>query len=177
LLLGATCAVAIAPTGYYCEGDRDLRALAVGYDGLPESKEALAAAIALAQQAGATLRLLTAADPQAFGGPAVTGYPVASFREDLWDDYQRQLDEALDSISSELRPSGGLVHGDAAAALAAETEKGIDLLFVGSRGYGSLLRVLLGSVSYALIKATPCPLVVVPRGARETDQQVASAGC
>ncbi len=38
------------------------------------------------------------------------------------------------------------------------------ILVVGSRGYGPLRRVLLGSVSTQLVKSAPCPVLVVPRG-------------
>ena len=40
----------------------------------------------------------------------------------------------------------------------------LDLLVVGSRGYGPLRAVLLGSVSSALVRSAQSPLVVVPRG-------------
>jgi len=37
---------------------------------------------------------------------------------------------------------------------------------VGSRGYGPLRRVLLGSVSTELIRTAPCPVIVHPRPAK-----------
>ncbi len=36
-----------------------------------------------------------------------------------------------------------------------------DLLVIGSRGIGGVRRLLLGSVSSALVQAAPCPVVVV----------------
>ena len=39
----------------------------------------------------------------------------------------------------------------------------LDLLVVGSRGYGPLRRTLVGSVSDELVRTAPCP-VLVPRG-------------
>ena len=47
----------------------------------------------------------------------------------------------------------------------------IDLLFVGSRGYGRFRGVLLGSVSAELIRSAPCPVVVVPRGVHRRRRQ------
>ena len=41
----------------------------------------------------------------------------------------------------------------------------LDLLVVGSGGYGPLRAVLLGSISSALVRSAKPPLVVVPRGA------------
>jgi nucleotide-binding universal stress UspA family protein len=44
------------------------------------------------------------------------------------------------------------------------------LLVLGSRGYGPLRRVLLGSVSTALVRSAPCPLIVTPRGMHDTSE-------
>ena len=40
---------------------------------------------------------------------------------------------------------------------------GVDLLCVGSRGYGAATRVLLGSVADELIVAAPVPLLIAAR--------------
>jgi nucleotide-binding universal stress UspA family protein len=55
------------------------------------------------------------------------------------------------------------LHGDPARALAEEAGKGIDLMVLGSRGYGPVGRVLLGGVSTALVRMAPCSLLIVPR--------------
>jgi nucleotide-binding universal stress UspA family protein len=50
-------------------------------------------------------------------------------------------------------------------------EAGADLLVAGSRGYGPVRRVLLGSVSTQLVHQAHCPVLVVPRpsgGAEES---------
>jgi hypothetical protein len=38
----------------------------------------------------------------------------------------------------------------------------IDLLFVGSRGYGPLHRALMGDVAGAVVREAGCPVVVTP---------------
>jgi nucleotide-binding universal stress UspA family protein len=43
-------------------------------------------------------------------------------------------------------------------------ERGVDLLVCGSRGYGPVRRVLLGTVSSALLRQASVPVLVVPRG-------------
>jgi nucleotide-binding universal stress UspA family protein len=43
-------------------------------------------------------------------------------------------------------------------------ERGIDLLVCGSRGYGPVRRVLLGTVSAALLRQASVPVLVTPRG-------------
>jgi nucleotide-binding universal stress UspA family protein len=54
--------------------------------------------------------------------------------------------------------------GDAVAELVRRT-RDADLAIVGSRGYGPLRSVLLGSVSAQLVREAACPVMVVPRGA------------
>lgn len=54
--------------------------------------------------------------------------------------------------------------GDPAEALAGRSRE-LDLLVVGSRGYGPLRHALLGGVSGELINTASCPILVVPRSA------------
>jgi len=39
---------------------------------------------------------------------------------------------------------------------------------IGWRAYGPLRRVLLGSVSTALVRSAPCPMIVHPRPTKAT---------
>ena len=50
----------------------------------------------------------------------------------------------------------------------------LDLLVVGSRGYGPLKRLTMGSTSAKLVRSAQCPVIVVPRGAREVQPELAS---
>ncbi|HEX7609452.1 MAG TPA: universal stress protein [Solirubrobacteraceae bacterium] len=61
-----------------------------------------------------------------------------------------------------------IVAGETVAALEKQSER-LDLLVLGSRGYGPLARVLLGSVSRKLANRAHCPVLVVPRGVRALD--------
>ena len=56
-----------------------------------------------------------------------------------------------------------MLHGPAAEALAEEA-KDLDLLILGSRGYGPVKGALLGSVSAKLMGSAPCAVLVLPRG-------------
>ena len=56
-----------------------------------------------------------------------------------------------------------MLEGDAATELAAASAE-LDLLVLGSRGYGSVRSALLGSVSRALVRSAACPVVVLPAG-------------
>lgn len=52
--------------------------------------------------------------------------------------------------------------GNAAAVLAGQTAE-LDLLVLGSRGYGPLRSVLLGTVSEATVAEAQSPVLIVPR--------------
>lgn len=165
LLHGAPCAVAVAPAGQR-ERDGTLNTIAVAIDGSASSREALAAAIALAQVTGASLRLLAVAvlTASAFGW----GYGVYDLDEPIEERYQGALDEAVAQVPAGVDHEELLLDGDPAAALAEACADGVDLLCMGSRGYGPLRRVLLGSVSARVVKDAPCAILATPRGANPT---------
>lgn len=157
LLHGAPVPVATAPRDYASRPHDGLRVVAVAYDGTEGSKAALAYAQSVALDSDAELDVLTVERPANPVGGALA-YTL-SLPEDV-DDIQRQ---ALRELDSSLRVRRRALDGETAAALADACEGDADLLVVGSRGYGTLDRVLLGSTSAALIRRSPCPVVVVPR--------------
>jgi nucleotide-binding universal stress UspA family protein len=167
LLHGAACPVAVAPRGWSAS-DAGLRVLAVGFDASPESRQALALATELAERASATVRVIgivqgTPTGAARGGDAGVSGDP--NVRRELRD----ALHEAVAELPSELRAQPVVAHGDAASELAAKAEEGVDLIVLGSRGYGPLRRVVLGSVSTELIRIAPCPVLVVPRAGSESE--------
>jgi nucleotide-binding universal stress UspA family protein len=71
---------------------------------------------------------------------------------------------------------GEMLRGEAGPALVAWANRSdVDLMVVGSRGYGPIRRVLLGSVTLKLMSEAPCPVLVVPRPT-EVDRAAAAAG-
>lgn len=56
--------------------------------------------------------------------------------------------------------------GDTADELA-DASTDLDLLVLGSRGYGPLRRVLLGGVCAKVMRSSACPVVVLPRGSEK----------
>jgi nucleotide-binding universal stress UspA family protein len=157
LLHGAPCPVVVAPRGYAEERHDPARRVAVAYDGTPEARAALHRAEAIAAPTGATIEILTVVAPPV-AMPGVVGYtPVDP------PDPDRLVAEAVDSIDSGLAATGRRLDGPPARTLAEACENGVDLLVAGSRGYGPVMRVLLGSVSTQLVHLAPCPVLVVPR--------------
>ena len=77
-----------------------------------------------------------------------------------------QLDQARMTIPDEIDAEAIVINDDPAEGIAASA-RSADLLILGSRAYGPVRRVLLGSVSSALIHSAPCPVIVHPHGADE----------
>jgi len=157
LLHGAPCPVVAAPRGYAAEAPASIRLIAVAYDGNPESKAALRRAEALARDTGAAIRVLTVVAPPV-ALPGVVGYTPA-----LPPEPEKILEEATGALDPQLTVDGRCLSGPVATTLAEACEDGVDLLLAGSRRYGPVTRVLLGSVSTGLIHKAPCPVMVVPR--------------
>jgi nucleotide-binding universal stress UspA family protein len=159
LLHGAPVPVATAPHGYADRANGALGTIAVAYDGDEGSQAALGYAAALARAAEAELDVLTVERPTAPVSGAIA-YTLA-LPQDV-DDIQRQ---ALAEVDPSIQIRRRVLEGPTAEALADACHEGVDLIVVGSRGYGTVERVLLGSTSAALIREAPCPVIVVPRPA------------
>lgn len=157
LLHGSPCPVAVAPKGYAEWGEGPPETIGVAYDGTPESKAALGYARRLAEDHDASVRVLTAVAPPV-ALPGVVGYtPVNPPRP------EQVVEEGVDALGPQLDADGTILEGPPAETLAQACEDGIDLLVTGSRGYGSVTQVLLGSVTGRLITIAPTPVLVVPR--------------
>jgi nucleotide-binding universal stress UspA family protein len=162
LLHGAPCEVSVATRGYASEEHGQFRTIAVAYDDTPESKAALKRAEAIARACRATIVLFTVAAPPAIV-PGAAGYTPA-----IPPEAGSIVTRAVKSVSEDLAATGRALAGVPAGAIADACEEvGADLLVAGSRGYGPVLRVLLGSVSTALVHRAPCPVLVVPRPKRD----------
>ncbi len=171
LIQGAPCAVAVAPRGFSALNLTYLHRLAVGFDGSPESEVALRQAAAVAGAAGARLRLLAAVEPVVI--PAFVNVPAGDAYAQLIrarrELLERQVEAAAASLPPDVPVETRVVEGTAVDAICKEARYGVDLLVVGSRGWGPVRRVLLGSVSSRLLHVAPCPVLVVPRTA-DTDE-------
>lgn len=162
----APCAVAIAPRGYATAA---IREIGVGFDAGPDAQRALDAAVELAVKAGASLRVVAALTPP-FDGAATYAYPYpidwSSYYEHLGRRRQSELDEAVAGLP--VAAATEVTEGWAPKVLE-DVSSGCDLLVIGSRHWGAVNRLLLGSTSTALIGRAHCPLLVMPRSATDGD--------
>lgn len=139
---GATCPVLVVPEDprLVSEG---LRVVGVAFDGSLPSRLALTAAATMAEQAGATLRIVSVAvtdreeaDAAAHAdGALATGLPVHATTDVRIGDPGPQLRAASRSV---------------------------DLMVCGARSRSRVSRSLLGSVSQELIDVPNCPVLVIP---------------
>ena len=158
LLHGAPCEVVAAPSGYAGERHDPFRKIAVAFDDTPEARVALARAEALARASRATIVVYAVSAPPTVV-PGAGGYVPASPPQ-----AGQIVTKAVKAVDERLAATGRELSGAPGQALAEACEEDdVDLIVAGSRGYGPVLRVLLGSVSRQLLHRAPCPVLVVPR--------------
>lgn len=156
-LNGAPCAVAIAPAGY-ADHPALMREIGIGYDGSPESEHAVKTARALATEHGAKLSAFEAVSIPAYAfspGPV----PVGAWFESLVDDARTRI-----ATLGDVEPHAA--YGQTAEELAVYSAS-LDLLVLGSRGYGPIGRLVHGSTTQQLARVARCPLLVLTRAARD----------
>ena len=153
LLHGAPCAVAVAPPGLRETGP--FHHIGVALDDSREAAAALAMAFAVARRDGSAMTLFAALEH--------AGERTEADSRRLRLALQERLDRAADAAPAGVNPGTVLVYGAPGRAIAEACDGAVDLLVVGSRGYGPLQRALLGSVSEALLARARHPVLVIPR--------------
>ena len=167
LLHGAPCPVAAVPHEWR---RRALRTIGVAIADPDSDQEVLAAAHAFAVRAQGRLRVITVVHMT----PAMYAYteastPVHPAREvaDLEGESralaERTVRRAVAGLGDAVPIDVDAFVGDPGEMLVELSER-VDLLVCGSRGYGPLRAVLLGSVSRRLVAEAHCPVLVLPRG-------------
>jgi len=154
-LNGAPCAVAIAPRGHVF-ATPSWTTIGVGDDGSAESALALMAARDLSRRHQVNVRIVAVV-------PIEGGVPPASVTPSDWT---AETVEALRIERTRLAEipgaEGEVLFGDPVRELIRLSES-VDLLVVGSRGYGPVGRFVNGSASNQLARHSHCPLLVLPR--------------
>lgn len=127
----------------------------------PESEPALVAAAALAARTEAPLHLVTVRAPAGRGAYVAPSDPEAAVRAVV----EVTVDRALGAgACAELAPEIAVARErDPAAAVVEYAERvGAGTLVLGTHGRQGLQRFRLGSVAESVVRAAPCPVLVVP---------------
>ena len=165
LVHGAPCGVLVAPRGFAARKERSLARVGVGFDGSPEAWTALETGIGLAERLRAGITVVTAAEIPRYGyAAALSLFTAEEYESFEQEEKDRLLDLAMQRLPAGLDAQRRLVTGDPGSALV-EAAADFDLMAIGSRGYGPLKRVLLGSTSARFVAEAPCPVLILPRGA------------
>ncbi len=128
----------------------------------------IAVACAQAKAFGAHLWLVHVAAPE----PGFVGYDAGpqSVRDNVAKhirERHREIQEFADGVRlSGVEATALLIRGATVKALLAEAERlEADLLVLGSHGHGLMHRVLLGSVSQAILQKSTVPVLLIPHRA------------
>lgn len=160
-LNGASCAVAVAARGY-AENQKPIETIGVAYDGSGESAAALELARKLAASGHAKIQALEVVSIPSLTFTGIV--PVA-----IGESIDAMLSAAAARMSALPDVDGKAVYGLPGEELAAFGAQ-VDLLVVGSRGYGPLKRLVLGSTANYLASHARSSLLVLPRmAASQTD--------
>lgn len=147
----------------------------VAVDDSPAAARAVRHAAELARLAHARLTLTTIVPPP----PMSAGYGVPAVPTDLTaaeDHWEGVLADAARDHCADLPVTTLLGQGSPAGQIVEIARAGAhDLVVMGSRGRGDLRSLLLGSVSHAVLAASPVPVLIVPAPEPDLDQARASS--
>ena len=159
--------VALSPRGHRPSSDARLRRITCSYAGSTRSRTAFDAAAQLSRRHSVPLRLasLIVRDRQMY--PSNVGYDAERLVAEQW---RRQALQAQEKAIAAL-PENTAV--ETVIASGSDWEQALDslrwqegeLLVVGSSRLGPVSRVFLGSNSAKIVRSSPVPVLVVPRGA------------
>jgi nucleotide-binding universal stress UspA family protein len=177
MLHTAPVPVVLAPRGYSPSSDARLRRVTCAFAGSRRSRTAFDAAVQLSRRHDVPLRLTTLVvrDRQMY--PSQVGYDAERLVAEQWRAQAAEAQEkALATLPDDVAVEAGIVEGrdweDALDSL--PWEEG-EVLVVGSSRLGPVARVFLGSNSTKIVRSSPVPVLVIPRGADVRLQDTASA--
>ena len=142
----------------------------VGFDGSPESHEALRRALSLAERLGGRVRIVTVVPP-----PSVVLGPLMTPETLDFTPLARAAEEELEKIAREASAGGVEVSYEvrlgepASSLLEAAEDWGADLIVLGRRRLSGVERIALGSVSSKVANHAHIDVLIV-RHPGEGDQ-------
>lgn len=173
LLHASPVPVAVAPRGFRAKGQARVRRVTAAYGGTDAAGDLVVGAAGVAESIGASLRIASfAVVPE---GSVTAGVGLSAERG-ITQEWVRMIDAHTAEILADVkalprRPEidGAVVGiGDSWARAMDDVEwSPEDVLVVGSSSLGPLARVFLGSHAAKVVRNSPVPVIVVPRGTTE----------
>jgi nucleotide-binding universal stress UspA family protein len=150
----------------------------VATDGSAAADAALAESISLAAESGDEIVAITVW--RALQGDFGVAHPSVGTLDDILDAERNHAESALHDAIHRAEAAGVPIRTRLAAGDPAEQictyarEIGARLIAVGTRGHGAITALLVGSVSDAVIRQAPCPVLVVHATATDSPVYVDS---
>lgn len=160
----ATCPVLV------CKGPpRNVQAVTIAHDGSPGAREAVRFIAKWPLVPSTRMCIIGVAEPMRYPStaPAILGAALGAAVSDVERERARALERVLAPEAEALRSRGTTVDlhvttGPPAAEIVRYAEgNDSDLVVIGARGLGTMKRLLLGSVSEAVLRHAGCPVLVV----------------
>lgn len=148
-------------------------------DGSPSAEDAQREAFDLARRLHTPLIVVSVIHVTV---PAVgySGYGYSNVVAELTKEEHKRVEKVLASVADRAEAEGVSCSTVAAEGFAVEeicrraSEYDVQLIVVGSHGWGTARRILSGSVSTGLVHSAPCPVLVV-RGPQRGLERAAAA--
>jgi nucleotide-binding universal stress UspA family protein len=173
LLYSSPIPVAVAPRGFRCAADARVTRVTAAFGGSENAENLVIAAAGVAARVGATLRLASFAVRSRAPYTVAVGTQADDDMVTEWSDEMEAAGQAalakvedLPAVPKELEIAIGRGESWEEALEEIEWDDG-DVLVVGSSTIGPVARVFLGSRGAKIVRHSPVPVVVVPRGAAE----------
>lgn len=131
----------------------------VGYDGSENGKRALLVAGDLARKFSSKVFVIEVVDENSLYATGIL--PPSSIVEEMWKKAKTDIDQVI-ALLPGIDATGDVVSGYPPSVIIEYALKvGADLIVVGSRGLSTFKRILLGSVSTAVVQESKVPVLVV----------------
>jgi nucleotide-binding universal stress UspA family protein len=182
LLYSSPIPVAVAPRGFRAGADARVRRVSAAFGGSDSAESLVIAAAGVTARVGATLRLVSFAVRSRAPYTVAVGTEADESMLAQWSDEietaaREVLARAADLPAAPRECEVAIGRGEdwEEALEDLEWDDG-DVLVVGSSTIGPVARVFLGSRGAKIVRHSPVPVVVVPRGAAEELAEEAQTG-
>lgn len=171
--------VVLTPRGYSAPTDARLQRVTCSFAGSTHSRTAYDAAVQMSHRHGVPVRIATLVvrDRQMY--PSGVGYDAEKLVAEQWRQQALEAQRnALEVLPEDVEAETVVVDGrDLEETLDSLPWETGELLVVGSSRLGPVASVFLGSNSTKIVRSSPVPVLIVPRGAEVNLQEtVAPSG-
>jgi len=156
----------------------DMKTILLATDGSPSARKATDAAIELAGALDAVLRIVSVWRMPVYE----YGYVPVQYAPELVEAQRGGAENAVEHAVAVAKAAGvdatsELRQGDAPDEIcAAAEETSADMIVLGAHGWGTVKRILFGSVSTAVFHHASCPVLIVRGEPEENEPETVGVG-